>query len=223
MICTFCGSEIKDTDKFCMSCGTAVSMMAPSQVAPAAEPVAQVTEPAPAVEPAAPQGAFFADAEVNAPAQPVYAQPEQPMYGQQNQPVFAQPEQPTYSQSVYGQNTYSQPAYGQNIYGESVYGQPVGPAMTPEDQSSATSTLVLGIIGLCCAVMPYVTFVGIILGGIGLSKSNALAERYGALKGKALAGRILSRIGLIFGIIDTAIYLVVIILVCSVVIATGSL
>ena len=68
----------------------------------------------------------------------------------------------------------------------------------------------LGILSFVFAF--FINIVAIILGIIGLSKAKALkAENGGILEGKANTGRILSLLGLILGIVFTAIGIIAVV------------
>ncbi len=227
MICSFCGSEVKDGDKFCMVCGTAVEAMnaavtsdTPSIEMPEVKapdiPEVTVGEP---VAPA-PEGAYFADQQ-NAPApapepMPAFTAPQPETQNVYAQPVYAQPQpasgQPVYAQPVYAQ-PQPQPAAGQPVYAQPqpapVYITP-GPMINGE-LVNTTPHLVFGIVSLCLALSFYLGIGGIILGAIGLSKSNYTLSTCGCLDGKGKVGRHLSRAGLIIGIVMTVILAIVII------------
>ena len=64
--------------------------------------------------------------------------------------------------------------------------------------------LVFGILALSFACTFYFSFLGIIFGAIASSKANAYLAMGGVLAGKAKTGRILGKIGLILGIVFTA-------------------
>ena len=104
-------------------------------------------------------------------------------------------------------------------------GAPVNPAMygngqpivqnqmpyeTPEQISLSKSILTFGILALVFCE----GFLGIIFGAIGLSKSKQYAAMYG-LTGRAKVGSILSRVGMIVGIVMTVVWIILII-VCAV-------
>lgn len=80
-ICTACGENVADSQKFCTGCGAVM----PAVTAPVMEPPQQAAPVAPASE------SFYAPAP---PPPPVYAAPpppQQPIYAQQ-QPVYAPPQ-----------------------------------------------------------------------------------------------------------------------------------
>ncbi len=179
MYCESCGSFINPGEAFCSNCGSP----APQNSAPAAtEPAAPAPAPQATVQPImqpAPQPV----------AQPV-AQPIQPAYQQPYQ-------QPQYQQPAYQAPTYQQPVQmAQPIY-QPVYQQPV--IITPIDNrtrinGAATAGLIFGIINLCTSWIPLLNGIPAILGLIfsiaGVSKKNAGG------KGRAIAGLIMSSVGL---------------------------
>lgn len=72
---------------------------------------------------------------------------------------------------------------------------------------TANSTPIL-VLGILAAALSEWGVPGIVLGAIGKKKSQVFLEENGSLTGKARAGRILSQIGFIFGIVMTAIWVV---------------
>lgn len=176
MYCESCGSLIPDGHSFCSNCGTPV---AGAQVQPA-----QAAAPAPAPAPAPVVAA--APAPAAQPVQPVYqqpvAQPVQPVY----QPV-AQPVQPVYQ-------PVAQPVYQQPVYQQAA---PATPAKRPN--GPATAGLVFGILTFVFCAIPVLFWLlglfGLIFSIVGLCKRNAGG------KGKAIAGLILTVLGVIAGIV----------------------
>ena len=175
MYCESCGSFINDGEAFCSNCGSP----APRQTAPAA--------PAPAPAPA-PQ----------ATVQPIMQPAPQPVQ-QPYQQSYQQPYQQTqYQQQAYQAPTYQQPVQTvQPIY-QPVYTQPV--IITPIDNrkrinGAATAGLIFGIINLCTSWIPLLNAIPAILGLIfsitGVSKKDAGG------KGRAIAGLIMSAVGLL--------------------------
>lgn len=176
MYCESCGSFINPGEAFCSNCGSpAPKNSAPATPAPAPAPQATVQ---PIMQPA-PQPA----------AQPV-PQPIQPAYQQPYQ-------QPQYQQTSYQAPTYQQPVQmAQPIY-QPVYQQPV--IITPIDNrtrinGAATAGLIFGIINLCTSWIPLLNALPAVLGLIfsitGITKKNAGG------KGRAIAGLIMSSVGL---------------------------
>ena len=125
------------------------------------------------------------------------AQPQpQPQYQQPAQPQYQQPAQPQYQQPVY-QQPYVQPAAAQ------------------------PNILVLGILSLVFLGGFFTSIVAMILGIVGRKKGNAYIAQGGQLTGASKVGFILSKLGMIFGIIETVgvvVYIIVIIIAA----ATGS-
>ena len=191
MYCESCGSFIPDGQSFCTNCGTPVST-------PVAQPAAA---PAPAPAPVA--APVVAAAPAPQPVQPVYqqpqAQPVQPVYQQPQ----AQPVQPVYQQPVYQpqaqpvQPVYQQPVYQQPAQ-QPVY-QQVAQAPAKRPNGPATAGLVFGILTFVFCGIPFLFWglglFGLIFSIVGLAKKNAKG------KGKAIAGLILTVLGIIIGII----------------------
>ena len=175
MYCESCGSFINDGEAFCSNCGSP----APRQTAPAAP----ATAPAPAPQ---------------ATVQPIMQPAPQPVQ-QPYQQSYQQPYQQTqYQQPTYQAPTYQQPVQTvQPIY-QPVYTQPV--IITPIDNrkrinGAATAGLIFGIINLCTSWIPLLNAIPAILGLIfsivGVSKKDAGG------KGRAIAGLIMSAVGLL--------------------------
>lgn len=174
MYCESCGSFINPGEAFCSNCGSpAPQRSAPAAPAPAPAPAPQATVQ-PIAQPA-PQ-----------PVQSAYQQPQyQPSY---QQPQYQQPYQaPTYQQPV----QTVQPIY------QPVYQQPV--IITPIDNrtrinGAATAGLIFGIINICISWIPLLNALPAVLGLIfsitGITKKNAGG------KGRAIAGLIMSSVGL---------------------------
>ena len=83
------------------------------------------------------------------------------------------------------------------------------PAYTAPTYASAPAyntspILVFGILALSFACTFYFSFLGIVFGAIASSKVNAYLAMGGVLAGKATTGRLLGKIGLIVGIVLTA-------------------
>lgn len=100
-------------------------------------------------------------------------------------PETSQPEQPVY------------PLYSQPVYPQYSIAQPSG-----------TPVLVMGILALAFANTFYLAFLGIIFGAICKGRLSAYLEAGGRLCGQAKVGRILGKIGLILGIVFTALLIV---------------
>lgn len=121
--------------------------------------------------------------------------PPQPGYPQQGQP-------PGYQQSGYAQQGYAQQGFAQQGYPQHGYGMPPAyppPGSEPRKRGGlATASLVLGIIGIVLALIPFANFVAYPL--------VVLAIVFGlcALRwGKAKAGLILGVLGLVATILWT--------------------
>ena len=172
MYCESCGTFIPDGQAFCSNCGTPVAAV---QSAP--QPVAQAA-PAPAPQTVAQPVAAPAPAPQPIPVQPVY---QQPAY-----------QQPAYQQQV-------QPAYQQPVYTQPVTVAPVAAAPAKRSNGAATAGLVFGILTLVFCLIPFLfwgfALFGLIFSIIGVAKRNVSG------KGKAIAGLILTVVGLIIGII----------------------
>ena len=251
MVCSFCGSEINEGDKFCMVCGTAVqaanaAATAAAGAAPAPAPaeapaeapaadiqmpevqapdipevtigeqpqVAGTMDPAAAQAPVTPEapaqaaGAYFADQQ-NAPAPepaPTPAPAPTPVYAQtaEGQPVYGQP---VYGQPVYAQ-PQPQPVEGQPVYAQPMYSHPVVAPVV--NTGNTTPNLVYGIVSLCLSLTFWLSIGGIVLGAIGLAKSNETLATYGTIDTKGKIGRHLSRAGLISGIVMGVILIIAI-------------
>ena len=180
MYCESCGTFIPDGQAFCSNCGTPVAAV---QSAP--QPVAQAA-PAPAPQTVAQPVAAPAPAPQPVPVQPVYQQPayQQPAY---QQPAYQQQAQPV------------QPVYQQPVYTQPVTVAPVAAAPAKRSNGAATAGLVFGILTLVFCLIPFLfwgfALFGLIFSIIGVAKRNVSG------KGKAIAGLILTVVGLIIGII----------------------
>ena len=98
------------------------------------------------------------------------------------------------------------------------YQQPAQPAYQPAPAANLPETtpiLVLGILSLV-----FGSLVGIILGAIGRNKARAYVNAGGELSGKAKVGSILSKLGIIFGIIELVL-IVIYVIVFGAMIAGG--
>jgi len=100
---------------------------------------------------------------------------------------------------------------------------PVTPVYTAQGQQvvsevtakEATSALVWGILGLAFACTFFVSFLGIIFSAIGLSRANNFIRTYGAISGKVKTGHILSKVGLIVGIVMTVFFFIWLIVIIA--------
>lgn len=90
--------------------------------------------------------------------------------------------------------------------GASVESAPAAPAA--ESTSKARSLMIIGIIA---AALAELGIPGIILGAIGLKKAKAFIAEYGSTWGMSKAGRILSKVGLILGIVMTIVWTIYIV------------
>ena len=190
MYCESCGSFIPDGQSFCSNCGTPAAQPAVSQQAAPA--------PAPGPTPAAAPVAAAAPAPQAVPVQPVY---------QQSQPV-----QPVYQQPVYQQPQAVQPVYQQPVYQQPVYQQVASAKPAKLGNGAATAGLVFGILTLVFFWIPvFNIFTTAILGLLGLIFSIVgLAKKNAGGKGKAIAGLILTILGVIatvgyYGLVYSAI------------------
>lgn len=122
--------------------------------------------------------------------------PEQP-----EQPYGAQPygQQPYGQQSPYGQQPYGQQGYGQpSPYGQPGYGQqPYGYGLPPK-HPSATTALVLSIIGLggflFCVVTVLVSPFAMVMGSRAVKEIDANPGQYSG-RGEAQAAYVMGIIG----------------------------
>ena len=126
-----------------------------------------------------------APAAQEAPAAPQYQAPQQ-QYQAAPQPQYQAPQQ-----------QYTQPVYA------------AAPAAAAQGQPN---TLVFGILSLVFCCIPYVGGIAaIIMGAIGRGKGKRYVQAGGTLTGASKVGYILSLVGLIFGIIMTIVWAIVII------------
>ena len=114
---------------------------------------------------------------------------EQPVV---EEPVVEQPQQPVYE------------APAAPVYQQPVYTTPVN----PELNGMSKSILIFGIIGLAFSCSFYLSLLGIIFSAIGKGKVKAFLAAGGQLTGKAKVGNILAKVGLILGIVLTALFVV---------------
>lgn len=141
-------------------------------------------------------------------------------FGNENQNDFTQsqqPQQPAQSgfqpaQSGFqpAQNDFQPqtqtPVYSQSSNNESYNYNYSQPANNPLLEKLSSSALTMGILALVFAEFPFLSFLGIIFGALGLGKAKAFTASAGNLYGKAKVGRILSLVGLIISIVMTVIY-----------------
>ncbi|GEM_PF-3594557 len=120
-------------------------------------------------------------------------------------------QQTVYEAPVYETTSYEAPSYEATPVQEYNTYESVSQVEAPvyganyEVESLSKSSMVLGIVGLCLSLLGFTSIVGIILSAVGLSKAkkvmNILNVR--ALSGKAKAGHILGKAGIIAGILMT--------------------
>lgn len=142
-----------------------------------------------------------------------YAQPQDP-YGRPQDPY---PDGSTgatpYPLGVGDQPPYGQPGYGQPAYGQPAYGQPQGypPGAYPPDHPRATTSLVLGILGivLCGFAAPFAWR----MGKRTVTEIDASNGQLGG-RGSAQAGYVLGLIGTI--LLGLALLLVVVLIVVAI-------
>lgn len=127
--------------------------------------------------------------------------------------------QPTGTEPRFEKTVYEQPAYEQPqapVYEHPMYEQPAAPVyrepeatvVNEETNALGKATLIFGIIGLAFSLSFYMSFLGIIFSAIGRGKLKSYLASGGELAGKAKVGGILSKLGLIFGIILTAFFVI---------------
>ncbi|WP_175422352.1 DUF4190 domain-containing protein [Nocardioides jishulii] len=133
---------------------------------------------------------------------PYGQQPQQNPYGQQ-----APQENPYGAPPAYGQ----QPAYGQPAYGQPGYG-PGGLGPAKPNHPSATTSMVLGIIGLGSLVIA--CGIGLILSPFAWVMGGKAVKEIDASNGQ-LGGRDQARAGQIMGIIGTVILVLMVIAVVA--------
>jgi hypothetical protein len=124
------------------------------------------------------------------------------------QPPQPDPQQPGSGQPQYGQPQYGQPQYGQPQYGQPQYGQP--PFYSPPDHRSATTALVLGILGL--VVCPLVLSIpALVIGRKAVQEIDASNGQLGG-RGNAQAGYILGIVGTAWAAVIALFFLVVVVI-----------
>jgi hypothetical protein len=150
-----------------------------------------------------------------------YGPPRDP-YAPQGQPPYGQPQydQPQYDQPQYGQAAYGQPQYGQPPYGQPAY-PPTGypPTGYVPDHPKATSSLVLGILGIvvCGIVAPFAWVVG----KRTVREIDASNGQLGG-RGSAQAGYVLGVIGTVLLGLGLALLLLVVVVAVAGGIASSS-
>ena len=197
MICTNCGSELREGAKFCPNCGAkaepAVQMPAEPVYSAPQEPQEPVYEapsyPAPEQPQETPYQAPAYSAPVQ-PGQPVYGQPAppnayQPAPGpQQGYAPAGQPQQPPYYAPNGAPGQYGQPPYGAPAYGAPGYGA------QPQPKKKGKAGLIIGII-----IGVIVIAVGVVLlimnlggGSQGASTPEAVITEFGTTVDKMFKG-----------------------------------
>lgn len=90
------------------------------------------------------------------------------------------------------------------------------PAQNADSTAKARTLMILGIIA---AALSELGIPGIILGAIGLKKAKAFIAEFGSTWGMSKAGRILSKVGLILGIIMTIVWAIDLVAIVALVLA----
>jgi hypothetical protein len=141
-------------------------------------------------------------------------QPTPPPYGQPSAP----PSAPSYGQQPYGQQGYGQgqPAYGdqQGYPQQQQWGQPGYGTHQPETHRSATTAMVLGLIGLvgimfCGGLTLVLSPFAWVIGGRAVKEIDANPGRYSG-RDQAQGGRIMGIIGtvlLVLGLIGIVLFI----------------
>lgn len=140
----------------------------------------------------------------------IYADPKQtepePETEPLNEPVTTSYQPPVYNQPQYQPPVYNQPQQPQ--YQPPVYNQPQQPQYAQPVGENTSPLLVFGILALAFACTFYASFLGIVFGAIQKNKLEAYMAAGGIYAGKAKVGGILGKVGLIVGIVLTAIFAV---------------
>lgn len=142
-------------------------------------------------------------APVSVPASPVISPAGR--NDQTGQPSYQQPayQQPAYQQPVYQQPVYQQPVPPVYSQPQPIYQQPVIITRLPMERKringAATAGLILGILSLAICWLPGLSFIpsllGLLFSIIGAARKNAGG------KGRAIAGLIMSGIGLLIAVL----------------------
>ena len=189
---------------------------APEQIA-TEPPAQQIPEPVYQQAPAYQESPVYQQPPVQQPyypQQPVYPQPpvQQPYYPQQ--PVYQQPpvQQPYYPQQpVYPQAPVQQPYYPQQPMYQHPYQQPYPQfEQEPNWQECETSSFKKALTSVITCLFPVGSIIGIVMGakarGIA-SRAISYAKRHNrTVSGKTKAAAIMAKAGMITGIVFTAIY-----------------
>lgn len=186
MYCESCGNFVPDGQAFCANCGAPQAQVQKAASVTQAAPVAQA---APVVQ-AAPVA-----------AQPVVQQTVQPV--QQAQPVYQQPvyQQPVVQpvvQPVYQQPVYTTPAPTVIVQQPAVAAQPQTKPEPKKGNGPATAGLVFGILTF---IFSFTSFFVSLFALLGLIFSIVGLCKKAPGKGKAIAGLILTVLGVISAVI----------------------
>ena len=115
------------------------------------------------------------------------------------------PEQPPSPQEPYGRQPYGQAPQGQQPYGQAPYGQPGFGQPTPPPAKTGNglglAALIIGVVALIGAFIPFVNFVSGFLAFVGLVLGIIALFLKNKSKGLAIAGTVLSLIAMILSII----------------------
>ena len=131
---------------------------------------------------------------------------EEPRWEEPAAPLYQQPAAPA----------YQQPA--------PVYRQPEpDPLVNEERNSLAKASLIFGIIGLSFTCTVWLSLLGIIFSAIGRGKIKAYLAAGGKLSGKAKVGSVLSKLGLVFGIILFVCVVIWLIMIIALAVMDGDL
>ena len=209
MICKNCGGDIGEGLKFCPNCGTSVESMAETVEAAASTAVDES-----AVEPVIEETSFPEPAEFKEP------EPAAEPISDDNDPYVTQgaKQMQKASSAVTAGEVAAGAAVGTAAAvtgGAKQMQRASTPAPAPAQQSTykpydpqaaegkskATTSLVLGIIGIVCNCTYYAGAISIILGAIGLSKASK-AKKLGYDGGVRKAGFATSLVSLILGILE---------------------
>lgn len=146
-----------------------------------------------------------------------YGAPQQPPPASGQNPYGQQPYgQQGYGQQGYGQQPYGQPGYGQPGYGQPAYGQPGYGYPAPANHPSATTSLVLSLIGLvgimfCGGITLVLSPFAWRIGARAVREIDAEPGRYGG-RDQANAGRIMGIIGTVLLVLGVLLLLGLVVL-----------
>lgn len=185
MYCRVCGTKINDDSAFCYSCGNKVENIATPQPQVQYQPQPQI-QVQPQVQP-----------QVNAPQTNYnYAATNQQNYNGYNQ-INPQNTDYSYVTGTVGANQQNYNGYNQVNY-ELI-------PVVPQDKVDKLENkiFVLGLISVIIAETGAGSIVGIILGALAGKNAKRLKRLGCPIKGKAKAGEILGKVGLILSIVMT--------------------